>query len=369
MRRVAILIAASPTPSFYSQVAVLNLALRKLTWSRWQPSVHMYLGGRWDLDAYAEWRPHLRDVDINWVSDTRFSRDGDWAQSDDALRCAPRDVDVFLAMDADTFPVAPLEAILDRILETEAIGGVIAHYPTVLGFAFDTRTSSFSIRPGPPFPEASLRAAWNRMGQDIIDVPLDFAFSHTLMRPESPAEHRVTPFYLNFGVVFFPKVAFDEVTLKYLEIRPKLMDRLPSPDFSGQAALTLAIASAGVKTLALPMRYNFPNDPVAADLYPRGAGECRNIPLLAHFQVRSSQDLYDCASILGVSRPSVDRSRSGLPTICQSNHWLGLPLHLSRSLLSYSHKQAIPERPIPDLNEIEPCPIQCSPVFFLRKQP
>jgi hypothetical protein len=269
MRRVAILIAASPTPSFYSQVAVLNLALRKLTWSRWQPSVHVYLGGRWDLDAYAEWRPHLRDVNINWVSDTRFSRDGDWAQSDDALRCAPRDVDVFLAMDADTFPVAPLEAILDRILETEAIGGVIAHYPTVLGFAFDTRTSSFSIRPGPPFPEASLRAAWNRMGQDIIDVPLDFAFSHTLMRPESPADHRVTPFYLNFGVVFFPKVVFDEVTLRYLEIRPKLMDRLPEPDFSGQAALTLAIAAAGVKTLALPMRYNFPNDPVAEDLYPR----------------------------------------------------------------------------------------------------
>jgi hypothetical protein len=40
------------------------------------------------------------------------------------------------------------------------------------------------------------------------------------------------------------------------------------PDFSGQVALTLAIADAGVSTWALPMRYNFPNDPVAERLYP-----------------------------------------------------------------------------------------------------
>jgi len=44
--------------------------------------------------------------------------------------------------------------------------------------------------------------------------------------------------------------------------------RMRDLDFSGQVALTLAIADAGVSTWALPMRYNFPNDPIAAQMYP-----------------------------------------------------------------------------------------------------
>jgi len=43
---------------------------------------------------------------------------------------------------------------------------------------------------------------------------------------------------------------------------------MSSPDFSGQVALTLAIADTGVRTGALPMRYNFPNDGSPEQLYP-----------------------------------------------------------------------------------------------------
>ena len=47
-----------------------------------------------------------------------------------------------------------------------------------------------------------------------------------------------------------------------------IMRRMFQPDFSGQVALTLAIAAAGARTAALPMRYNFPNDPIAEMMYP-----------------------------------------------------------------------------------------------------
>lgn len=255
MPKVAILIAASPAPAFYSQVAALALCLRRLTWSRWQPSVHMYLGGERDADAYGRWLPHLRDVEISWVSEARFAREGDWAQSDDAFRFAPRDADVLLAMDADTLPVASLEDLLDRVLESEAIAGVIAHYPTVLS-------------PDTPYSHQSLRDAWTRLAEGIVETPLDFTHSHTLMGPDAPPEQRLTPFYLNFGVVAFPKSTFDEVAGRYLTIRPAIMERMPAGDFSGQAALTLAIAAAGARTLSLPMRFNFPNDPRAAEMYP-----------------------------------------------------------------------------------------------------
>jgi len=263
-RRVAILIAASPTDAFYSQVAALTRALRALTWTHWQLSVHVYLGGDRDRDSHLEWRPYLQDVELMWSSETRFARDSDWAQSDDAFRFAPRDVDLLVAMDADTFPVGNLEPLFDRVLATGAVAGAIAHYPTVQRFSFDPETHEFSKAPFQP----PLRATWTRLAEGLITAPLDFAHAHTLMDPDRPPEERLAPFYLNFGVVLFPRAAFDAVAPRYLALRPRVMERMASPDFSGQAALTLAVADVGVRTWALPMRYNFPNDPRAERLFP-----------------------------------------------------------------------------------------------------
>jgi hypothetical protein len=257
LKRVAILIAASPTAAFYSQIAVLMLALRKLPWSDWTPSVHVFLGGPSDPDVDAAWRPYLAAVAFHWVSEPYFAADGDWAQSDDLLRCAPRDADVILTLDADTVPVAPLTDVLDYVLQTEAVAGVIAHYPF------------------PPFPGCSVRDSWQRVTHGITDAPLDFAFSHTLMPPETPADLRLTPFYLNGGVVFFPRARFDDLLMQYLAIRPRLLSRMPDADFTGQAAVALAIAACGVPTTALPMRYNFPNDAIAEQLYPDELAQVR----------------------------------------------------------------------------------------------
>jgi len=269
MPRVAIVIAASPTRAFYSQVAAFSLALRKIPWSRWEPNVHVYIGGEHDAAAHAEWRPHLREVEISWVSEARFAREGDWTQSDDAFRFAPRDVDVLLAMDADTLPVASLETVLDRVLETGSVAGTLAHYPTTLHHTFDMATSSFSLLPvSSPFDERSVRESWERLSRGLLDVPLEFSFSHSLMDPGACDEHRLAPFYLNFGVVFFPAASFDGVARRYLTLRPAVAERMDDPAFSGQVALTLAVAAAETRTWALPMRYNFPNDPVAERMYP-----------------------------------------------------------------------------------------------------
>ena len=133
----------------------------------------------------------------------------------------------------------------------DSVAGVIAHYPTVLNFAFDSQ-----------------RETWTRLAEGLTHAELNFEFAHTLMASDAPDQHRLTPFYLNFGVVFFPRTAFQPVADRYLAIRPRLMGRMRDSDFSGQVALTLAIADAGVSAWPLPMRYNFPNDPIAAQMYP-----------------------------------------------------------------------------------------------------
>jgi hypothetical protein len=249
--KVAILVAASPTPAFYSQIAMLDLALRARTWRRWRPAVHVYVGGRRDALADAWWLPRLETIELHWTADSDFAQDGDWAQSDDVFRHAPEGADVFVAMDADTLPVADLEDVLDAVLEAGAVAGVIAHYPTVLNS-----------------PGDSLHETWLRLAEGLTAAQLSFTFAHTLMAADAPGHHRLTPFYLNFGVVFFPRTSFQSVAERYLAIRPRLMRRMRDPDFSGQVALTLAIADAGVSTWALPIRYNFPNDPIAERMYP-----------------------------------------------------------------------------------------------------
>lgn len=250
MKRVAILIAASPTTAFYSQIAALLLALRALPWGDWTPSVHVFLGGPPDPGVKDTWRTFLETASFHWVSDRYFAADGDWAQSDDLMRCAPRDADVILTLDADTFPVASLTDVLDDVHRSGVVAGAIAHYPF------------------PGFFGCSVREGWQRVTEGILDAPLDFGFSHTLMPPQTPESLRLTPFYINGGVVFFPGTRFEDVALRYLEIRPRLMSRMPNADFTGQAAVTLATAACGVPVRSLPMRYNFPNDPIADHQYP-----------------------------------------------------------------------------------------------------
>jgi hypothetical protein len=270
MRVVDILIAASPNAAFYSQVAVLRLALRRLPWSGWHARLHMFLGGACDRAELARWQPHLGDVTLHWSSKDLYASIGDWAQSDDVFTFDSSGSDIVMAMDADTLPVDTLEPILDQVLRTSAVAGVIAHYPTVLRHALTHETGRITVQPSSPnWPETTVRAAWHRIAAGLVSQPLDFSFSHTLMDVAEPQAARESPFYLNFGVVLFPARVFAQVAPRYLSIRPQLMNRLPAPDFSGQAALTLAIAQARTRTWALPMRYNFPNDSRAADLYPQ----------------------------------------------------------------------------------------------------
>jgi hypothetical protein len=250
MPRACFLIAANADSPFLSQVAAISRALRQLPWTRWQVNIVVCTGGDVEPGAIERWRPHLPDVDWVMLAPDHYARDPAWASSDDALRFARSDADVLVALDADTLPVANLEPVLDEVLADGVVAGLIAHLPV------------------PGFDGMPARAAWRSMAEGLIEQPLEFGHACTLLDESAPLERRELPFYVNFGVVFFPRQAYLAWVPEYLALRAQLMSRMHHHRFSGQVALTLALTKTGARTRALPMRYNYPNDPVADRLHP-----------------------------------------------------------------------------------------------------
>jgi hypothetical protein len=267
MPKLAILIPGSAKPAFYSQIAAISLALRALRWTSWEPVIYAYFGEKnaGDDGEFVHWRQHLKDVEIFRVSPTRFSLEGNWAQVDSAMNLAPRDADAVLSMDADTLPVRNFEPVIEEIREADGIGGVLAHYPF----------------PGSTGPT---RGVWDEVTAGLTSKPLDFSYAHSLMGPADPAERREAPFYLNGGVIFYSRSSFERFVPRYLRVRNALMTRMANPDFSAQVATTIAIAEEGIPSVALPMRYNFPNDPVAEALYP---GELDEVAIFHYLRTTS----------------------------------------------------------------------------------
>ena len=265
MLTVCFLIPASPTRGFLSQIAAFRLALSKLAWSRWKPSIFVCFGGEPDKTAVAEWRPLLRDVTMTFAPNSGPEENPFYyAQIDGLFRSAPPGADVLARMDADTLPVGDFEDLLDYVVNTNSIAGVMAHF-------------GFPVRPG----MSSSREAWKQTAKDLISAPLDFRYSYSLTDATVPEENRAAPFYLNDGAAFFPRSLFSDFAERYLALRPKVMKRLAYPYFSGQIALTLAATEMRTRTCALPMRYNFPNDELAANKFPE---ELENVKIFHYLR-------------------------------------------------------------------------------------
>lgn len=256
-RKVTFLVAASPTEGFMSQIAAFDLALKRLNWERWQPTMLVCFGAGLDRNAYAayaRWRPYLQDVTIVFAPESQPNEY--WHnQMDGIYRWAPADADVLVRVDADTLPLRNLEPVLDLILERSAIGGSMAHG----GF--------------PKAPGVSNHEAWLAVAEGFLSEPLRFDYRYTLFVADLPEQECATPYYLNDGCVFFARKYLDRFVPLYLETRPKIMKRLHEPWWACQVALALSVARIDLPAIELPLRYNFPNDEIAAKMYP---AEMRN---------------------------------------------------------------------------------------------
>jgi hypothetical protein len=298
MKQVGILIPGSPTAAFYSQIAAISHALKKLDWQRWRPTIYACFGGEYgdELDtAWKRWRAHLQDVHVIRTSEAQFAYFENWAQVNTSIALAPRDCDAIMCLDADTLPVRNFEDILDRVCDSEAVAGVIAHYP----------------------PTQESRKDWAGWST-LINRELEFVHNYSLVHPHEPEARRLAPFYINGGVIFYSRKAFDRYAPAYLHLHLQLVEIMDPDRFSAQIAFTLAVAAEGLTTFALPMRYNFPNDRVAEQLYPQEAEEAvihhylRTTEFDRHqiFTSRSNYEAFLALPLNGINRRFQDAARA-----------------------------------------------------------
>ena len=117
------------------------------------------------------------------------------------------------------------------------------------------------IAHAPPFQDEQFAANWRQLCADYDTPPPSFEFEHTgwgfMVRQEAL---RLTPAYFNFGMVAAPAEMM-EIVSSEMEKADDFVNARLDTFFRFQIALTLTLQKHDLPVRALPLRYNFPNDP------------------------------------------------------------------------------------------------------------
>jgi hypothetical protein len=259
--KIEFLIPGSPTEAFYSQAAMFRLGLDSLGGIYARARIALCLGAGQQTDIPARWQPHLDRVDVCWAPVDYFLRDGHPGTY--RYEVLDPNCDVSVLCDADTLLVAAFDpGDLLAFVARPAIRGVIAHYPPPLR---DAAGRDYSDRGPDDF--------WTLLAARTLGRDLPAEHHYTLSSAQTPC-----PFYVNYGFVLGQYELLRRLRAKLAWLLPRIRETLANR-FVDQMGLTLGCAAGDIPTEALPIRYNFPNDPVADARYP---GELAAVKLI-HF--------------------------------------------------------------------------------------
>ena len=215
----------------------------------------------YDIAATEPWS--YDNVTWRWVSREEFRKLSYHAAVLDRFK-VQSDADVVLFADADTLFVNSVDDLLQSLQTTPAIAGVMAHVPP------------FASR-----PEETWETVFRKLGRSLPpDLHQHTGWGTMLRRPEL----RFSPIYYNFGAVFVSRNLFADLAAAY-HSQLRIAEKADVGYFVGQLALTLAIYELDLPRIALPPRYNFPNDPLFEGSYPEDLADLRILHYLRLDQV------------------------------------------------------------------------------------
>jgi hypothetical protein len=258
--KIDFVIPASPNDAFYSQIAMFRLGLDALGGVYRTARIAAVFGDSRITGLPEKWKAHFERIDVEWADPSPVESFGYRAQSDRRFDIIRPDADVAVSCDADTLLIRPFEqATMDAVVNG-ALGGVIAHYH----FPWAHSSEDPSVD-------------WSNISQSILGKRIDTPYRYTLAEF---AERGCCPFYVNLGLLIGSPKTFHRLNESCKQIKETVIEILNNR-FYEQVTVALAVIKSDIKAIALPFRYNFPNDPVADKKY---LSELRHVRLIHYLR-------------------------------------------------------------------------------------
>ena len=258
--KIDFLICGAPNDAFYSQIAFFRLCLDALG-GQYKQARLVSVFGHETIDCLPErWGPHFVDIDTVWVTGDDYDSESYNSQHYVRFERIREDADFVVICDADVTLMSTFCDLLDELKCSPAISGTIAHFPPWAGDR-----------------DLAKRVNWDVLSDSLLNRVLDKPYKYTLMEPEESPD---TPFYINYGVMISTPAVIKVFHENEAQLRSKVASMV-GHWWCAQLSLTLTCAQQNLPVKALPMRYNFPNDLIADQLY---ADELDNIVFLHYLR-------------------------------------------------------------------------------------
>jgi hypothetical protein len=219
------------------------------------------------------WRPWLHDVDIDWVDER--------AKCLQLYQLASPTADLSIICDADTILVNPLpDDFLQDAVRRPAISAVLAHYPPPI-----TNRDGTSNR-----QVTSVEELWDALGSRLLGRPLERPYRYTLLDDDSAR----APFYVNHGFIAAPAKLMRQMG-SLVGAMLNEVTGIVDNDFCYQIAVACAVEGGHLPHESLPIRFNFPNDPLCDQRY---AEELARVVVVHYLRT----ELFDRHKILADAR-------------------------------------------------------------------
>lgn len=245
--KLEFLLCGSPTDAFFSQMAFFRFCLDSLRGEEAAARLVCVFGDHSAPEIPSRWRAAFERIEVHWAHEPGAANPHHVAQHNHRFDLLDPNADLSILCDADVAVLAPVAPMAEELVAAQALGGVIAHYH----FPWEGR-------------ERNAGQDWRDISQAVLGREIDRPNRYTLLEPDHPSE---APFYINYGMFAGPPKLLADFHAHDLTLRPKVAARL-GEWWAPQVSLSLTCADLGLPTRALPMRYNFANDPRADRLYP-----------------------------------------------------------------------------------------------------
>lgn len=281
----------SPGESFYRRIHYLAASLDRLETLRSKYRLVVSVGSEdKPVDLYEElpWSRHY-PITWRWVDQQKFKEIGYRATNYDRAGFASGARHIML-VDSDVIFTADFPELFELVANRRVICGVMAHKPPLRPPYFDSLFKSRTDR--------FYRKWWARVFRCFDLEPPEESYMVSGWNVEDSYHTKWSPAYFNGGMIFGPGEVMQEM-LSYIQAADLAVNQLGDCAHQAQVARTLAMYKTGAQLEALPLRYNYPNDPNYDLSSPEELANVRVIHFLRRQIIHREKDF---ASRLSIQR-------------------------------------------------------------------